>query len=230
MGKKNNLKREVDKIVLAGQLYESLNGRSRSIVLSELSVEQISNDCGVNNIIDTLDRFFDVDSVRNTFEVYDELIRFKRDSHMNVQDFLIEFQLRSNKVKASGITLSDGMLGYTLLNCANLLSDTVDLIRATCDDLDYKTVKEQLKKIGFGKSPPSQNNGVINKCSSSNYWSLPSATKVEKVYYGQNDFDFSNGAEHKVLQKQPNSSGGYGHNSSKPLTRRGSKSFPMFEN
>ena len=89
--KNTNLKREVDKSVLAGQLYESLNGKPRSIVLSELSVDQISSECGVNNIIDTLDRFFEGDSVRNAFDAYDKLISFKRDSNMNILDFLVEF-------------------------------------------------------------------------------------------------------------------------------------------
>ena len=65
---KTNVKREVDKSVLAGQLFESLKGKPRSIVLSELSVDQISNDGGVNSIIDTLDKFFKGNTVRNAFE------------------------------------------------------------------------------------------------------------------------------------------------------------------
>ena len=62
------------------------------------------------------------------------------------------FQLKVNKVKASGTKLSDGVLAYTLLNCANLPEDKYDLIKATCTELSYKNVRAQLEKMGFRKS------------------------------------------------------------------------------
>ena len=50
---KTNIKRNVDKSVLAGELFESLKGKPQSTVLSELTLDEISNDAGVKNIINT---------------------------------------------------------------------------------------------------------------------------------------------------------------------------------
>ena len=219
---KTNLKREVNKSVIAGQLFESLKGKPRSIVLSELSVDQISNDDGVNSIIDTLDKFFKGDTERNAFEAYDELMNFKRKLNMNVSDFLVEFKLKVNKVKAEGITLSDGVLGYILLNSANLHSNKLNLIRATCSELDFEAVKVQIKKIGFDEFPSSRNNGMNSKCSRSKYCPISPSAKVEEVYFGQSDSNYSHDVTNKniISHKQfpcSNSTDSHGHTSSKPL-------------
>ena len=83
------------------------------------------------------------------------------------------------------------MLGYTLLNSANLHSDMVDLIKATCSELKFKIVKVQLEKIALGKFPSSQSNGMANKHPSFKRCSTPPSIKVEEVFYGHNEFNFS---------------------------------------
>ena len=72
-----------------------------------------------------------------------------------MENFIIQFQLIVNKVKASGTVLSDGVLGYTLLNSANLSEEKRDMVKATCDVLSFRNVKMQLEKVGFGKLRPS---------------------------------------------------------------------------
>ncbi len=66
-----------------------------------------------------------------------------------MESFIIEFQIKVNKVKASGTTLPDGVLGYALLNAANFSEDKKSMVKATCDELTYKIVKRQLEKIGL---------------------------------------------------------------------------------
>ena len=139
------------KPVLAGTLFESLTGQSRDTVLSSLKVAEITCDEGVDNILKTLDEFFLGNEVKNAFEAHDELVKFRRKPNTSFKEFLVEFQLKVNKVKLSGTELSDGVLGYILLNCANLSSDKENMVRATCDKLDLKTVKAQLDKIALDK-------------------------------------------------------------------------------
>ena len=90
--------------------------------------------------------FFLENEVKTAFEAHDELVNFRRKLNTSFKDFLVEFQLKVNKVKQSGTKLSDGVLAYTLLQCANLSNEKVDMLCATCDNLDYKTVKKQLQK------------------------------------------------------------------------------------
>ena len=57
---------EVDKKVQGGVLFQSLEGIAHQIVLSELTVHDITSEDGVDNIIRTLDYFFMGDSMQIT--------------------------------------------------------------------------------------------------------------------------------------------------------------------
>ena len=170
--------RNVKKEVQAGLLFESLVGKPRETVLSELNVEEIICTNGLTNIFAKLDIYFEGNKTKNAFQAHDDLNSFRRDPSMSIEDFLIEFQLKVNKVKAAGTTLPDGVLGYTLLNCANLSPKQVEIIRATCTDLNFKTVKAQLEKIGLGsKQNSSCSDFSVNEGASS-------SIKVESAYFG----------------------------------------------
>ena len=143
---------QVDKRIQAGILYESLKGIPRQIVLSELSVSEITDENGVENMIRMLDAYFIGNETNNSFNAIDELFQYKREQDLSIQDFIVKFQLKANKVKSSGTILSDGVLGYVLLNAANLPENKHALVKATCQEITYKLVKCQLEKIGFSKS------------------------------------------------------------------------------
>ena len=189
-----NIVRGVDKSVLAGELFESLKGKPRSTVLSELKLTEITHADGVQNILKTLDTFFEGNKVKNAFQANDELMKYKRPLTTNCEDFLVEFQMKVNKVKASGTAISDGVLGYTLLNAANLTPDKSDMIRATCDVLNFKTVKAQIEKIGIGQASSSSNNDTM-KFTSPKFDNSSTSIKVEQNYYGQYDSDSSDDAQ-----------------------------------
>ena len=177
---------DVEKKIQAGTLFESLEGIQRQTVLSELSVIEITADEGVKNIIKTLDNFFLGNETQNAYTAMDDLMKYKCDPDMSMENFIVEFQLKVNKVKVSGTNLSDGVLGYTLLNCANLPEDKHDMIKATCNELSYKNVKAQLEKVGFRKS-----NGQKFKFSGSSEPDT-SKVKVESCYFGdQHSHDYS---------------------------------------
>lgn len=170
--------RNVKKEVQAGLLFESLVGKPRETVLSELQVEEIICAAGLTNIFRKLDNYFEGNKTKNAFQAHDELMSFTRAPGTSMEDFLIEFQLKVNKVKAAGTALPDGVLGYTLLNCANLSPGKVEIVRATCTDLNFNTVKAQLEKIGLGSKQKSSSSdfSVIEEASSS--------IKVENTYFG----------------------------------------------
>ena len=65
---------------------------------------------------------------------------------MNISEYINEFDKRYTKAKTHDFKLSDGCLGYFLLNQARLSEDHKKLVRATITKLDVSEVKEKLKK------------------------------------------------------------------------------------
>lgn len=167
---------DVDDKILSGTLFESLEGISRETVLSELTVAQITASEGVKNITDTLDKFFIGNVTQNAYSVIDDFFVYKRPVETTMENFIIEFQLKVNKIKSTGTTLSDEILGYALLKAANLSDEKHSMCRATCSDMKFLTVKTQLEKVGFDS-----NTKLHNFSSNSN--SGPSNVKVENCFY-----------------------------------------------
>ena len=169
----------VEKRVQAGILFESLEGAPRRTVLSELKVEEISSEDGVNNIIKTLDRYFIGNATKNAFTNIDELVRFRCKPNVSIENFIIEFQILVNRVKASGTVISDGVLGYVLLCAANLPEDKFNMVKVSCVELTFNEVKAQLEKIGMGKQGDNSKKYVVSPKSDS------LDVKVEPCFYGQ---------------------------------------------
>lgn len=174
----------VDKRIQAGILFESLDGIPRQTVLSELSVLEITNEDGVLNIIKTLDEFFIGNETKNAFSAIEDLMQYKREKGLSLDKFIVEFQLKVNKCKASGTNLSVGVLGYALLNAANLPEDKCDMIKATCDEPTYKNVKCQLEKTGLGNSSLGWNKGLKFKAEPET-----SKVKIEQSFYGNTQYE-----------------------------------------
>ena len=106
---------KVEKTIQAGILFESLEGTPRQTVLSELSVAEITSENGINNIIKTLDKFFIGNETKNAYTAIDELMRYKCNKEESLENFLIQFQLKVNKVKSSDCVTFIMMLNSFIL-------------------------------------------------------------------------------------------------------------------
>ena len=142
---------EVDRRIQAGILFQCLEDTARQIVSSEMTVDDIISIDGVQNIIRTLDHFYLGNKTQNAYNNINDLLQYQCSPNDTMESFLVQFQVKVNRVKASGTVLSEGVLGYTLLNSANLPKKKHALVKATCDELNFKNVKKQLEKIGFTK-------------------------------------------------------------------------------
>ena len=197
-----------NKSVLAGSLFASLTGQAKDTVLSGLKTAEIMHDDGVDNIMAKLDEFFLGNLTKNAFQVHDDLVKFKRKVNTNFKDFLVEFQVKANKVKASGTELSEGVLGYILLTCANLSSEKENMIRATCDTLNFKSVKTQLEKIALDKTPESK--GSVEYTATKT--EVPSSSiKVENAFYENPQYPYNSDSSDEGTSDQLD--GYYGYNS-----------------
>lgn len=111
-------------------------------------------------------------------------MNFRRKPNTTFKEFLIEFQLKANKVKLSGTALSDGVLGYTLLKCANLPLEKEELIRTTCAKLDLKSVQKQLDKLSFSDHHSSKHDSVVKFAAvKTENIPAPSNNKIEQTFY-----------------------------------------------
>ena len=171
---------KIDKKLLAGVLFESLEGIARQTVLSELSVSEISHENGVEKIIETLDEYFIGNETQNAFNAMEELLQYKCEKGTSMENFLVDFNIIVKKVKASGTVVSDRILGFALLNAADLSDDKHAMIKATCVEPTYKVVKRQLEKIGFAKSS--------SKKSTNSHDGETSKVKVESCFYNNTHY------------------------------------------
>ena len=69
----------------------SLTGRGRDAVL-ELDITKLNSVTGVKELIAKLDTIFLKDTEQRIYGAYDDFEKFKRNSDMNINDYIIEFE------------------------------------------------------------------------------------------------------------------------------------------
>ena len=129
-------------------LVLQLSGKARESAL-ELTIEQINGENGIDEILEKLGGIYKKDNVDTAYEAFENFISFKRDSSMNITDYIVEFEKRYSKAKIQGFELSSSSLAFFLLNQAKLSEDHKKLVRATITKLDLDEMKTKLKKV-FG--------------------------------------------------------------------------------
>ena len=154
----------------------SLTRRARDAVL-ELDITKLNSVIGVKELIAKLDTLLLKDTEQRIYGAYDDFEKFKRNSDMNINDYIIEFEKRNSKLKEHSIELPDAVLAYRLLHSANNGTEKEQLARATISKLTYANMKEQLRKI-FDET-----------CVGSSDFVSPANVKMENesIYYNRNN-------------------------------------------
>lgn len=130
-----------------GALFLTLTGKARQAVLAEVPREKIRSSNGVKAITGCLDELYEKDKSQCAFTAFEEFISYKRPRGTNIQDYLVEFNLKYSKIKTHTMELPEGVLAYYLLKCANLSDEQTNICKATCADLTYKDMRKQIEKI-----------------------------------------------------------------------------------
>ena len=103
---------------------------------------------GIKNIFTAMDCFYQKDKVKSGCVVLDNLIKYRKPKDLPINKFLIEFNLKMNKVETLGVKIPDAFKAYLLLECANLSHNKKEICRATCANLTYKDMRAQIEKVG----------------------------------------------------------------------------------
>ena len=138
---------EVPKSKQGGSLFFTLKGDARDTIRSKLKMTEISAEDGLQTIIKTLDDLYLKDSNQRSFTAYEDFINFRRQPETNIKDFIVQFNIRYNRIKNFKMELPDGVLAYNLLVSANLSKDQDQLCRATAASMTYEGMKTAIEKV-----------------------------------------------------------------------------------
>ena len=131
---------DLDEAKQGPALVMSLSGKALEAIL-ELEDADISAKNGVKSIINKLDALYKKDELHEKFKDLENFESFKRSSDTSIQQFIVDFDQRYNKVKRHQTTISNDLLGFKLLKAANLTSQHEQLIKATISRIDYEIIK-----------------------------------------------------------------------------------------
>ena len=135
-----------DKKMQAPAIVMSLSGSAKEAAL-EMEIETLNSDDGVTELLQILDGLYLKDENQRKYVSLKSLEQFKRSPSQSLDSYINEFERIHNKVKAHKILLPDSYVAYRLLESANLDQTKSELVRATLNDLSFKDMKAQLRKL-----------------------------------------------------------------------------------
>ena len=127
-------------------LVMSLSGKALEAIL-ELEDDILSSDSGVKRILEKLNTIYKKDELHEKFQDLENFESYKRSENSSIQEFLVEFDQRFNKLRRHQTTISEDLLGFKLLKSANLSDHHEQLIKATISCIDYENIKKKIKSI-----------------------------------------------------------------------------------
>ena len=96
-------------------VHLSLTGRAR-IASSEIKLEELKSDDGIETLTNKLDALFLADKDRRQFNAFNILYNFRRDSGKEVGAFISEFEHIYYKFTQEEMTLPDALIAFMLLS------------------------------------------------------------------------------------------------------------------
>ena len=140
---------ELDKkkqgVAIALSFPESDPSGVRDKVFNELKLETINADDGVEKLIEYLDKLFKKDELSEVYERYILFDRYERESEMKIDDFILEFERRYNRIKQKDMNLPAGVLAFKLLDASKLPHDKRQLVLTAVDYTKKTELFDQMK-------------------------------------------------------------------------------------
>ena len=143
---------DLDKKKQGSAVFLSLQGKARETVRASCSPTDMSRDDGLQSITNALDKLYLKEASQDQFENFDSFIGFRRPSSMPIKDYIIEWDLKYKRLVSHKMALPDGVQAYALLKSANLSTQQEQLCRATCFELTYKNMKQQIERTAAQKT------------------------------------------------------------------------------
>ena len=135
-------------IVLA--LPDDGNCRLRTIILEKVPQETLTGATGLGEVVKILDELLGKDELEECMTDYEEFEDYTR-TNETMNEYIIVFGSKYEKVKAKGITLPPQVLAFKLIRKANISSDNKKIVLTGLDyaqkDALYTQAQTSLKKF-----------------------------------------------------------------------------------
>ena len=140
----------------ASKLIMMMDGKARETAIN-IEPDLLKSETGVENLFKELDALYNKDSTQNIIKAIDEFESYRRNDREDIDAFIQEFSRRHKRLQRlrdNKELYDDAVLAIRLLNQASLNAEQKRLIKATCHELKYATMVEQLRKAyGDGFCP-----------------------------------------------------------------------------
>lgn len=146
-------------------------------VFENLSTEDLSAEDGLAKIIAFLDQELGKDAIDDVIEKWDDFDSCKKKDSQTLEDFISEFEMKSNRVIATGTKLSGEILAYMLMKRAGLSNLERMLVLSRVDIED---------KVNLFKNVKLHMANILGKCMKTNKESND-AIKLEPTFLAQHE-------------------------------------------
>ena len=147
-------------------LYLSLEGKAKDTVRSEVTLDEINHTTdGVKNILNCLKALYKKDESKRQYQIFQSFINFERSPSQSVRDYIVEFNLKYNKVKSATGDLPDALLANRLLEGCKLSSEQKEICNATCSTFNFDNMKLQIERVCIGNQFDSPSSSSKNNLS-----------------------------------------------------------------
>lgn len=131
-------------------IHLSLSGRART-ASSEIPVEDLKKNSGVQTLLKKLDTLFLPDKGRRQFAAFHSLYNLRRGSGVSISEFVSEFEHTYFKFSQEDMKLPDAVMAFMLLASCNLSESDMHLVMSAVKEITYDGMKSTLKRI-FGQT------------------------------------------------------------------------------
>ena len=105
---------------VAFSLPEEHESRIREKVFNELKLEDLNKAAGLKTLKDFLDKHLKKDDLTDRWLKYDDFDECKRSDGQSVDDFIVTFDEKYNKIKKGGSQIQEDILAFMMLKRARL--------------------------------------------------------------------------------------------------------------
>ena len=140
--------------LIALSLPEDDQYQIREKVFSGLSLDELTKESSLNNLIKFLDGYLGKDELVDTIDKFEDFENFERADKQNIRDYIASFDLKYRKLEKLNIKLSSEILTFKLLRKANLSKEMRMLVLTEINYSNgeemYEDTKRSLQKFVVG--------------------------------------------------------------------------------
>ena len=129
-------------------MHLSLKGRAR-VASSEVAVEALKQENGVETLIAKLDKLFLQDEGSRQFNAFREFYNLRKSDAKSCNEYISEFEHVYFKLVAQKMALPDSVIAFMLLESCKFNENEIKMVMTGIPKVTFDNMKEAIKRI-FG--------------------------------------------------------------------------------